>query len=210
MNKNAKISNKTLITVVVIIVLLVLVGITAAKKSPLLGPAIQCNDRIDNDGDGRCDYGTGGKRCLDGAIKGDTGCLNKTDNTEASCVLGSTTCGVGACQRSSVCVNDQVSCTPGSPGAEICNSIDDDCDGAVDEDNVCGSPNSCSDTDGGIKPLINGTVTGYLDNTFYSNTDACIDGTNLREYYCSGTYAFNTNLNCLTNTTTVCSNGACV
>lgn len=49
--------------------------------------------------------------------------------------LGTTTCGIGACQRS---VNNCVagvtqSCTPGTATAESCNGMDDDCDGAIDD-----------------------------------------------------------------------------
>ena len=48
-------------------------------------------------------------------------------------------CGTGACFRSNgveVCGagtwSAVVSCTPGSPGTETCNGVDDDCNGAVD------------------------------------------------------------------------------
>jgi len=49
--------------------------------------------------------------------------------------LGTTTCGVGGCQRT---VNNCAggvpqTCTPGAPGTEVCNGIDDNCDGSVDE-----------------------------------------------------------------------------
>jgi hypothetical protein len=58
-----------------------------------------------------------------------------------------TACGVGACAATGAtsCVNGSVadSCTPGTPAPDdsVCNGIDDDCDGAIDED---GDP----DTDG--------------------------------------------------------------
>ncbi|MBI5788912.1 MAG: right-handed parallel beta-helix repeat-containing protein, partial [Candidatus Schekmanbacteria bacterium] len=50
-----------------------------------------------------------------------------------------TTCGVGACSSSvietcSAGVWGNNTCVPGSPGAEICDNIDNDCDGVVDED----------------------------------------------------------------------------
>ncbi|MFO0756798.1 MAG: DNRLRE domain-containing protein [Byssovorax sp.] len=49
--------------------------------------------------------------------------------------LGSTICGVGACQvMVQNCVNGKAqSCAPGAPGAEICDGIDNNCDGQVDE-----------------------------------------------------------------------------
>ncbi len=47
-----------------------------------------------------------------------------------------TTCGVGACAREGLtaCVAGQVtdSCTPGAPTREVCNALDDDCDGLID------------------------------------------------------------------------------
>jgi hypothetical protein len=47
-----------------------------------------------------------------------------------------TTCGVGACARTGAtsCVNGSVinSCTPGAPSTEVCNGIDDNCDGTID------------------------------------------------------------------------------
>jgi RHS repeat-associated protein len=54
--------------------------------------------------------------------------------------FGQQTCGIGACQRTvSTCENGQPQvCTPGAPIAEICgNTVDDDCDGQVDELDAC-------------------------------------------------------------------------
>jgi hypothetical protein len=49
--------------------------------------------------------------------------------------LGTTSCGVGACNRivQNCVAGVPQTCTPGTPGAETCNGLDDDCDGAVDE-----------------------------------------------------------------------------
>ncbi|MBX3249215.1 MAG: putative metal-binding motif-containing protein [Myxococcales bacterium] len=48
--------------------------------------------------------------------------------------LGSQSCGTGACRRTvPVCVSGSPNtCTPGSPSTEMCNGIDDDCDGVAD------------------------------------------------------------------------------
>ncbi len=202
--------NSTIISAIVIIIAVVaVIAVVGGKNNVLFGPTTQCNDRIDNDGDGRCDV-LKGPACRDGSIKGDSGCSSSSDNSEASCVSGSTTCGVGACQRSSTCVNDQVSCTPGSPTTETCDSIDNDCDGSIDEENICGNPNSCSDSDGGYVVAIQGTVSGYLNNVPYSNTEYCVNSTAVFEYYCSGALATGNGNTCGTNATTTCSNGACI
>ena len=47
---------------------------------------------------------------------------------------------MGACERESLCLEGEESCVPGEPAAEqdvTCDGIDDDCDGAVDEDTSC-------------------------------------------------------------------------
>jgi hypothetical protein len=46
-------------------------------------------------------------------------------------------CGVGACRRTVGCIDGvPQTCTPGSPTTEVCNGMDDDCDGLVDENRV--------------------------------------------------------------------------
>jgi prepilin-type N-terminal cleavage/methylation domain-containing protein len=42
----------------------------------------QCKDHLDNEGDGFCDYNTGGAFCSDGSILGDPECSNACDETE--------------------------------------------------------------------------------------------------------------------------------
>ena len=68
----------------------------------------------------------------------DDDCDGETDETYAN--LGAVcSVGDGACQRFGVqaCAEDQAqtqcSASPGDPAAEVCNGIDDDCDGAEDE-----------------------------------------------------------------------------
>ena len=44
----------------------------------------------------------------------------------------------GACQKGVlICQNNRLFCLPGNPGKEVCDKIDNDCNGQVDESNVC-------------------------------------------------------------------------
>jgi hypothetical protein len=58
-----------------------------------------------------------------------------------------TSCGIGACAASGAltCVDGASvdTCTPGAPGAEACNALDDDCDGLTDEDDDDLGPLPC-------------------------------------------------------------------
>ena len=77
---------------------------------------------------------------------------------EASCVGGQCefanvtggeiTCGVGACQRTvQKCIDGVLQpCEPGQPSEEVCNGIDDDCDGQIDS-NIALVGQPCDGTD---------------------------------------------------------------
>lgn len=240
------------VVAVILIGILIFSGIFTGNA--IAQSSYQCNDRYDNDGDGFCDYRGSLWGCKDGSRKGDTGCSSTTDKTEAICVAGSTYCGIGECRRTSTCVRDVVTCTPGTPGTEICDGKDNDCDGSIDEGlgsttcgvgacqrtvqncvsgipqtctpgtpgtEICGNgidedcngadlactnyTNTCTDSDGGLVYTTMGTVSGLLNGTAYSNTDSCMNTTTLKEYYCSGTRAYNTLFNCSAG----CSSGKC-
>jgi hypothetical protein len=85
-----------------------------------------------------------------------------------------TSCGVGACAATGAtsCVGGVVtdSCTPGTPAANdaTCNGIDDDCDGAVDE-NFVSTPTSC-----GVGACASTGATACVGGTV---TDSCTPGT---------------------------------
>ncbi len=75
-----------------------------------------------------CVPGTPSEEICDGL---DNDCDGEVDEG-----LGSTTCGVGACEATTDnCIAGVVqTCVPGVPVAEVCDLVDNDCDGSVDED----------------------------------------------------------------------------
>jgi hypothetical protein len=111
-------------------------------------PAISNPDQSDSNADGI------GNHCQDGDLDGyyaSTDCndanaaihpgalelCNAVDddcNLQVDENLGTSTCGLGACQRTvNNCVGGVVQvCVPGTSTPETCNGIDDDCDGVID------------------------------------------------------------------------------
>jgi hypothetical protein len=82
--------------------------------------------------------GTGPGSCTPGAASAEV-CNGLDDDCDDEVDEGldvMVSCGVGACRRSIVeCLGGTPrSCTAGTPSAEVCNGIDDDCDGETDED----------------------------------------------------------------------------
>jgi hypothetical protein len=72
--------------------------------------------------------------------------------------LGTTTCGMGLCQRTvDNCVDGQMqTCVPGEPSIEVCDGIDNDCNGVVDDGlgtTMCGV--------GGCQRTIDNCVNGH-------------------------------------------------
>jgi hypothetical protein len=71
----------------------------------------------------------------------DDDCDGTLDNSrEVQVILGYARCGVGACaiQTTTTCSGGTPrTCTPKPPAAEVCNGLDDDCNGTVDENCSC-------------------------------------------------------------------------
>jgi hypothetical protein len=118
-----------------------------------------CNGEVDEDymvtsttcGVGACAK-TGAKTCINGIETNscnpgtptidDTLCNGLDDDCngviDEDYVPTSFNCGFGVCEVTaySQCTNGQEisTCTPGTPGTETCNGLDDDCDGIIDND----------------------------------------------------------------------------
>jgi Putative metal-binding motif len=139
-----------------------------------------CDDAIDEDFDlgARCEGGVG--TCLAVGVivcddRGGAACdatpgrptpesCNGTDDDCDGVVdnLGETPCmaGVGACEASGseTCVDGQAVCdaSPGVPSAELCNGVDDDCNGMIDDAGMLETCNGIDDDcDGGIDEQLN-------------------------------------------------------
>lgn len=92
-----------------------------------------CNDHLDNDGDGFCDFASKRGYCSDGSQLGDPDCSSPNDSSE--------------------------SCTP---EAETCDGQDNDCDDLVDEAGVCDTEYYCdADQDSYRSAGVSGSCTTY-------------------------------------------------
>ena len=176
------------------------------------GPDGTC-DGIDDDCDGAIDedFTSESSECGLGACAstGLTSCANGTlsdscvpgtpapddalcDGLDEDCdgaidegyIAQGTTCGVGACAAtgSTSCVGgvEQNSCTPGTPGSgpDTCSGLDEDCDGAIDEDFValptsCGL-GACAST--GFLTCLAGMVVDTCDPGMAAPDDVTCDG----------------------------------
>ncbi len=99
-----------------------------------------------------------------------TGCTNENE--------------YGVCEGLRVCGEDGLAeCDAGIPGEEICNGVDDDCDGDVDE-GTCDDENACTqDSCGGV----DGCINTPLDEGECLDGDACTIGDHCEAGECVGT-----------------------
>ena len=161
----------------------------------------ECSDGIDNDGDQDVD-------CADSDCANDQSCqcvstTEVCDGIDNDCDLAidedltaptqSCNVGIGACYAEGTSTKTCngltgwsewgiCSVVAGTPGIETCNGIDDDCDELVDEDDVCGSSDECTDTDEGADIW----TPGHAYDLIKMGVDDCDDSDNLKEYYCDG------------------------
>ena len=140
--------------------------------------------------------------------------------------MGATcTVGIGACQRTGtlVCTADgsgyQCDAVPGAPQPEICNGIDDDCDGLIDEDfnfavdvNHCGGCNQPCQIPNANPACVNGTCQVASCHPGYADCNPFVDGceTNTTNDVGSCGSCFNVCTSPPENGTVACVNSACV
>jgi hypothetical protein len=137
------------------------------------------------------------------AVDNDTNC----DGIDGDCngvvddgyVSVPTTCGVGACAATGIKTCDNATeidnCTAGTPTAEVCNGINDDCDNATDEGYVseatacgvgaCAATGSTSCVSGGVVDSCTpGSTTAEVCNGIDDDCDGVIDnGLTVKTYY---------------------------
>ncbi len=130
------------------------VGVSPSFRGKVI---TQCNDHLDNDGDGRCDYSWRKAYCSDRSILGDSDCVSKDDNNEGlSCSVVCTSnsnCGSDGYINNNYCGTDgnvyrdykMFTCQNAGTCNSACtsslnNSLVSDCGGLGCTDGQCNSP----------------------------------------------------------------------
>jgi hypothetical protein len=116
-----------------------------------------------------------------------------------------TPCGESLCRRTSVCWRGtEIACTPRTPPAAVdmtCDGIDDDCDGATDEDTTCACIDDI-DCDDGIDCTLDACIRGEGRCEHTPDPMMCSDGD-----VCSGEEVCDVVLGCIAGTPIDCSDG---
>jgi hypothetical protein len=102
---------------------------------------VTCSDNVDNDCDGQTDLSDSDCTCIPTGTP-ESVCNGIDDDCDSSIdedyVSTSTSCGVGECASTgqTTCAGgvEGDTCTPGTPSIELCDGLDNDCDGSSDED----------------------------------------------------------------------------
>lgn len=158
------------------------------------------------------EQGTGFGACTGQVVPGAELCGDVLDNNcngainegcTGSCTVGvPLTCGVGACLRSVACLTGLETCTPGSASTEVCNGVDDNCDGATDNGAICALANAGSICAGGACQVQ--TCNSGFGNCDFNHANGCERPLNTLTN-CGGC-----NLPCnLPNSNESCSTGTC-
>ncbi len=126
-------------------------------------------------------------------------------------------CGTDGYVGDNYCLNGSVyrdyrdySCSSGECGYTDTPILQEECDYGCTNGECDPMPDSCDETDSGYDPLNFGVTYGYLSGMPYAYNDTCNTTTFLVEWYCIGDHAYSGFTDCATNSTTTCSNGACV
>jgi hypothetical protein len=147
-------------------------------------------------------------------------CFDSTNIMEYFCsgdyeLTDNRSCGLDAYSSENYCYNGSVYrdwrdywCSSGECGYTDTPTLIEQCDYGCLNATCSPSSDSCNDTDGGFYVLVQGTVSGYENELPYNYTDYCLN-TTLVEFYCSGVQWYGSEYDCVSNTTTYCSSGAC-
>ncbi|HSA59199.1 MAG TPA: MopE-related protein, partial [bacterium] len=182
-------------------------GTPAADDATCDGLDNDCDGSVDEDfaptptscGVGEC-AATGTTSCVGGTVQDsctagtpaadDATCDGLDNDCDGSAdedfVSTPTSCGVGECaatgNTSCVAGSVQDSCTAGTPTAEVCDGLDNDCDGmtddgadaSCDDGNFCNGTETCNSAVGACDP---GTAPACDDGLFCNGTETCNEAT---------------------------------
>lgn len=174
-------------------------GITAPScGNRVIDAGEQCDDGNRKPGDG-CNSACKKETCGDGIVTPSLGeeCDTKQlptnreqpyEGCDASCKI--TYCGDGVVQSELKETCDDRNGVNGDGCSALCQK----------EQGI----STCSDTDGGMRTDVAGTVSGTFNGNAYSSSDMC-EGTSVVEYYCNGVSAARVLEKCANG----CENGAC-